>query len=289
MKIAFRNQGTVGDWVFCLGDMSHLFKKVVNAMDRSFQSGEYSGTKLKYDGADFSLDTIRDIWMKLDNNGLRKWRFSMNHFNKDGFSRMCVYLAVQVLSESTCEMIDLYVQIDDEPTEMREKAAKLVPMIKAADQMVDIMNGSSTGKRHGMRKVGRVLNKPLHENLKLLASHFTTFANWKKNAADPAECVPATTSEDMAFMVLGLIGVCRVYLAEDGSRILHPRNAQEDVCEHAFSSLKSRSAGLSAISGNQGIAQASGMSLSGFNANNSREYSMRELNAPLPKLPRRNT
>jgi hypothetical protein len=183
-------------------------------------------------------------------------------------------------------MIDLYVKRDGEH---KEKVANLFPIIKAADQMVDIMNGLSVvGKCHGLKKVGRVLDKPHDNNMVLLAPHVTTFAYWKKNAADPGEYVSATTSEDMTSMALGLICVCHVYLAEDGNHILHPWNAEEDVCKETFSNLKNRNAGLSAICGNQGIAQASGMSLLGFNANNSRaEFSGRKLSAPLLKRSRR--
>jgi hypothetical protein len=136
----------------------------------------------------------------------------MNYFSKDGCIHMCVYLALQVWSESTCEMIDLYVKRDGEH---KEKVANLFPIIKAADQMVDIMNGLSVvGKCHGLKKVGRVLDKPHDNNMVLLAPHVTTFAYWKKNAADPGEYVSATTSEDMTSMALGLICVCHVYLAE---------------------------------------------------------------------------
>jgi hypothetical protein len=81
-------------------------------------------------------------------------------------------------------------------------------------------------------------------------------ANWKKNDSSPEECVPKTTSEGIAFMVLGIIGICGVYLLEDCSRIvLNPR----EFCELAFSCLKARHVRMSVMSGNQGIGHACGM------------------------------
>jgi hypothetical protein len=90
--------------IFC-GDMPHLVKKIRNVFDNKSRTLTYHGRIMK-------LAMIHDIWKEMETKGpaLRKYHFAADHFELDSYKKMRVFLAVQVLSQTTINMITEYCQ-----------------------------------------------------------------------------------------------------------------------------------------------------------------------------------
>ena len=84
--------------------MPHLIKKIVNAFDRS---GKKKSTDLKFRGQKMSLDKLYEIW-ECDGGRMGDIRTNIltkDHFEKNSYSCMRVFLAVQVMSQSMLRLI----------------------------------------------------------------------------------------------------------------------------------------------------------------------------------------
>lgn len=106
LPVCFRHPCDENLRVFIGGEMPHLVKKIVNALERS--DSYKSNTYLKKDDKAMKLSMIENVWRDdlQGINHVRKTKLSDDHFNKNPFSRMRVHLAVQILSDSVFRMLD---------------------------------------------------------------------------------------------------------------------------------------------------------------------------------------
>ena len=78
--------------------MPHLVKKFVNTLERS---GEKDSTNLFFENNHIPLKILEIVWKKSAGSGMDSIRtnnLTHEHFHKNAYSRMRVYLAVQVVA-----------------------------------------------------------------------------------------------------------------------------------------------------------------------------------------------
>jgi hypothetical protein len=222
---------------FCLGDMPHLIKKIVNALERT--DFPTSKTNLRFEGQPLSLKMIEEVWIEstaqAGGGALRQSKLTHEHFHKDPALRMRVYLAVQITSDSTVRMCEEYATDQD-------KYAPLIKILRIVNKVVDIMNGKA---EKGMSK----LDSPMHEYLDVLLETIKIFTKWRQEAlaaGDPYQAVPESTYEDLLWLCFGTIGLAKRYLQEKDATneeivpCLDQGKIGSDVCEHRFGNVKGK-------------------------------------------------
>ena len=211
-KIAFDHPTLPGIQILAAGDMPHLIKKIVNAMECTGKSK--SKTSLSYKSQRISLDIIKDLWEETGDgkvgSSLRVLKYTVDHFIKNAFNRMRVHLATQIISLSTCWLIN-------ESSSRKYTKEDLAPMreiIFTLDQSIDIMN--ATANHNGVKELGETINSPTHHHLVKLLETLALLNDWKKEAGKFKERFITNESfEDLAWMVFGVIGVFMTYLKAD--------------------------------------------------------------------------
>lgn len=220
--------------IFFVEDMPHIVKRIVNAMDRS--SSDRQSRDMKYGDKSLNLGLIKTIWKASGglSNELKASRLTMKHFVKDNFSRMRVYLAVQVLSNSVVELI-IKVR-DDEDVKLPFHKEYYNPLIQIAthvNKLVDIINGRD---RADFRKESGV------EIITSLLKILKWFDEWKKlndrcKELDEKNFLPEDTWIGIKRMILGYICLIDHYCIGQGL-VICPRRTLSDVCEHLFSMMR---------------------------------------------------
>ena len=110
-KIAYWHPDLVLDetMIFIHANMPHWVKKFVNALERLGEKKHK--IDLWFRGTQMSLDILHDIWeMSRTPTGLRLSKCTEDHFEKNAYSRMRFFLAVQVTSESMCQLIEHFAE-----------------------------------------------------------------------------------------------------------------------------------------------------------------------------------
>lgn len=267
-KIAFVHPTRDDVTVFIWSDMPHWAKKFVNALERTDMPE--SKTNLMFRGKPLSLKMLETVW---ENDGgaegasVRTNRLSREHFHKDSFSRMRVYLAVQVMSMSMCRMIDD--QVADKMLD-KDQYAPLREIIGKVDRLVDVFNGTKENKQKEDKGCEN-LNAPNHRHVTESLDILTLFCEWKAEAQaleDSSTFMPYTSFDDLCSMVFGLVGMAQKYLHQDGSRTMVQRRGNTDVLEHAFAHLRARERNFNIAQGRQGVAQAQGVRQNALGGNN---------------------
>jgi hypothetical protein len=259
MKIAFKHPTPVGVAkdviIFILSDMPHWVKKFVNAMERTGKDN--SETDLWFNGGQLSLAMLEDMWIADgggEGSGLRTDKFSQDHFTKDAFNRMRVYLAVQVCSMSMCELIDLHATRDLKPLYQ-----SLRRVIVKVDRLVDICNGTRENHK-GVKKGCHNLNSPKHPLVKELLDILALFAKWKGEAGrDTKRFIPWQSYEDLCWIVFGFVGLAQTYLSEDFTRRLVQRRGSTDVLEHLFGNIRAMASAFDCGQARRLVATGEGM------------------------------
>ena len=216
-------------------------KKIVNAMERS---GDVKAkTDLCLDGQPMQLKMIQHLWQASKDGGndycltLHR-KFTRNHFEKNSFNRMRVFLAVQITSQGSLRLLrdKLLLQkchITD------ELVAPFIKIISTLDRLVDIMNARSV--HNGVPKDGRIIHKPTHPHLMELLDTLKIFAAWKKEADSNKEhFITPESYEDMTWMIYAVIGVAVTHLSDDGSKKMDQGRFGSDVCENHFSNNRTK-------------------------------------------------
>ena len=99
------------DPIFLITNIPHLVKNIVIALEMS--SLKKSKRNMKFDRCQLNSKMIQDIWRKTNeecHHRLMETKLSEQHFNKDGFSRMNVSLAIQLLSSSVASMMEVAIK-----------------------------------------------------------------------------------------------------------------------------------------------------------------------------------
>ena len=258
-KVAKDSLLTPGDmYTFHLSDFPHALKKIVNAMEMSSRSS--SGRDLKMpsglidDGKPFyyqiNLGMLREVWQSYNKSAFssslqRERKLTDGHFTKNAFTRMRVYLAMQVVSTSMVRIIDA------EAHKMQPAFGALAPgqiyegvrtLCVKLDRLVDILN--STTEKDGIEFV----NGPNHAHLDELMETLAWFADWKARLAESdlpkkekkASFLPDECWADLQSLVLGFVCACKFYLAKYGKdgAIMIARRCSQDIVEHHFAHVR---------------------------------------------------
>jgi len=256
--------------------MPHMIKRAVNALEYSAPGNKTKRDLTKFDDDNsprpLNLAMTKDAWESTQAPGvstLRTSRLTIAHFEKDCFSRMRVYLAMQVVSGSVVAMLKEYTA-SDEPR--RALYAPLIELCEKFDRIVDIWNSCS-------QKNAPIINSPVHDLLFEALDILEWFSLWRDDLSVRGEDLdskffPHEWWEDLNGLVLGLVCTCRFYLLPDNSRALVQRRGDQDPCEHHFAHLRAKGGSSSSVTayrarGSTGVA-ADMRIISGGGSNSSR-------------------
>ena len=85
----------------------------------------------------------------------------------------------------------------------------------------------------------KCINSPTHPHLYELLDILQVFIEWKKEAGkDNKKYITWQSSEDISWLVFGIVGIAHTYLREDKSCTTKQRSAGTDDCEHEFAHIK---------------------------------------------------
>jgi len=201
------------------------------------------------------LGMLEDAWVCHEKpSGGGKFGLQINrtltneHFQKNSFSRMRVYLAMQVLSSKMVAIIDATQGILD--PKKTGTFSGIRELCRRLNRLVDILN--STTEKAGIEFIDRHDHPLLEELMDTLAwfwqwkhavtAHPTWTAKEKKAAFLPDECWA-----DLQSLVLGFVCACKFYLKKYPRAILIARRCSQDIVEHHFAHVRQSNKCKSAI------------------------------------------
>ena len=236
VKVALRDS-TTGEVVVLLPDMPHLLKNIVTAMELS--SKPSSKRDLKYGDNPINLNAIKDPWEKTGgkSNQQHPTKLGIRHFEKDQYSRMKVYLAAQVLSNSVVEMIKSATRDASIKLSLsKPKYRRLIEFIEKMDALVDLCNGRD-GKNFSPTNA--------RDKQKELLSILAWFSDWekdhkdmvKKEKADEYNFFAPSTWKCIQRLILGLC-VMIEELCIKKQRTIVPRRLNTDDLENHFANCR---------------------------------------------------
>jgi hypothetical protein len=235
-KIAFKHPSPAcrDVKIFFGSDMPHLVKKIRNAMDNKSR-------ELIFRDNDISLKMVESIWRASESGAghLRTTHLGVDHFQLDSYKKMRVFLAVQVMSQSTIRMIKNYCAKNSD-ADINEYQG-MIEIFEKVDRLVDICNarGAAEITKVGTARNTYKINSPRHEHLKDLFDVLRLFEEWKVEAGGfTKHFVTKQTYEDLLWTVYGIAGVAVEYLEEDGSKEFDQSVSGSDCCEHFFTGIK---------------------------------------------------
>ena len=225
------------DLIFLIADMPHLVKKIVNALEMS--SLKKSKRNMEFDGCPLNCKMIQDIWRKTNegcHHRLMETKLSEKHFNKDGFSRMNVSLATQLLSSSVASMMEAAIKDVNISRHLRLKPWQyrhIINLSRKVDRLVDICNGRSRNhEKTGLFNTESGLEMQ-HDLLEIL-EYFSIWNSSLKKKDKSDNCfLPNQTWKSIQSLILGLVGCIQLYVIENGESFV-PRRTNTDTIEHHF-------------------------------------------------------
>jgi hypothetical protein len=149
---------------------------------------------------------------------------------------MRVYLAVQLLSNSVKEMMELC-QLK-KLVDQHQLYTRLIEMAAHVNNLVDICNGRKRKEWPDARyskSTGPRIMKELLEILKW-------FSEWKAlndstEGRDENHFIPVESWKDVQYLILSTISMIQYYCI-DRDVVMVPRRIQSDKCEHHFASSR---------------------------------------------------
>mmetsp|Transcript_22314 Transcript_22314/g.46238 ORF Transcript_22314/g.46238 Transcript_22314/m.46238 type:complete len:684 (-) Transcript_22314:1284-3335(-) len=237
LPLAFHHPVHTDILIFVGGDMPHAIKKFVNALE---VSGWPSHSRnLRFRGQKLSLQMIERCWVKsgdasIDKVTLRKYKKSHDHFNRDSYSRLCVWLAVNIPSQDSIKCIK---DNCDKDLGGMKVYGPLVEVLESLDRLIDIVNCT---RMNGVKYKGcEPIDHPLHPHIFELLSTVKLLTEWKDDCGGfTDEFLADSTYEDFCWTILSIVGVAFCYL--DGlDRSMYQGRTGSDICEHLFSLLRS--------------------------------------------------
>jgi hypothetical protein len=197
-------------------------------------------------------------------------KFGCEHFEKDSYSQMRVYLAVQVVSMSMCHLI----QKQAESSKLNaEFYAPLLEIIEKIDHFVDIFNDTVENKQ-GVEKHCKNLNSPKHMYIDELLATLALFNEWTLEAKEKKNAklsILYTSFDDLCSMVFSLVGIAQTYLKEDCSCIMVQRCGNTDVLEHCFAHIHQKEWNFNISHGCQAVGQGASNQLHSLGGNDRQE------------------
>lgn len=231
-----------GKPIWLLEDMPHLIKRIVNSMDRSSNDNEsrnlqYGSLKLVFD-----LWELAKVWYAMggSTNQLSETKLTEGHFKRDSWAKMRCGPAMQIVSDSVFNMLQIACSDPEILNELGREAEFYEPMKKLVshvNKLVDIVNGRNPleNKRADFTpETGCKIQEDLIDILKW-------FDGWKTlndSLNQPKEAFLADeTWNGLRRMILGYIGIIDYYVIGKGVAF-DPRRTLSDPCEHLFSRLR---------------------------------------------------
>jgi hypothetical protein len=159
MKVASHHPTRPSSIIFIGGDMPHLIKKCVNALERSGKSD--LKTDLLFKGKKLSLAMLHELWKICGDadgpSSLRNYPFTADHFENNSYNRMRVYLSVQITSHTMIETIKRHA----EDMEGGLKAySSMIEVIDALDRLIDIFNCTDMGRHKNTKGARQLIHHP---------------------------------------------------------------------------------------------------------------------------------
>ncbi|KAL7527937.1 hypothetical protein ACHAXR_003152, partial [Thalassiosira sp. AJA248-18] len=269
------------------GEMPHWVKKFRNAFQNESRDLHFRGKQMK-------LGMLYEIWKAsgdadlMGGAAVRLYKFTHDHFNLNSYSKMRVFLAVQVSSQTMIQMIKDHCDCVENLADI-EEFAPIIELFDKVDRLVDIMNGSNQ-KKGKVRNV-QLINHPKHGHISELFDILRVFEEWKNEVGgDTKKFITNYTYEDLVWMVFGVAATACLYLKEDGIDAMHQGRSGSDVCEHFFSMIRyinSNPTGQQAREGASTVSGGIGMYATSFkfdnkaNAGGAPRHTAEELMAPL--------
>eukprot|EP00978_Attheya_sp_CCMP212_P047092 scaffold421221_cov91-Attheya_sp.AAC.2 len=288
-KVAFYHPALVDEkiLVFIGGEMPHLIKKVVNALEKS--DSMKSKRNLKFRGKSLSLNKLQKLFIASGGDdyfgSLRQHYFGVDHFDKDAHSRMRVHLAVQITSQHMIQLIDEY----SEKCGGVSEYAPSREIIASLDRLIDICNNTGMSGNNVFKGCEPICS-PTHSHLPELARILMLFTEWKNEAGSNKDAFISQQSyEDLTWLVFGFTGIAQSYLDEDGSKVMIQKRGGSDCCEHHFADLKCSNRRGGIDESRKSSARAAGVTSCTFsgssktNTSGDKQLLKREINSPMPR------
>jgi hypothetical protein len=242
------------DYLLFLPDMPHLIKNMVTALEKS--SKWTSKRDLKYGNDPINLNAIFEMWKAT--GGLTHQqshtKLSTAHFYKDAYSRMRVYLAVQVLSQSVVNMLKQGVEDDTIKVPLgKHRYGSLIQLAERVDRLVDICNGRSKNSTEWAvftPENGKAIQRELLEILQWFSKWHSVHkerlgkTNRKTGKTFDTEFnfFADETWRNLQALVLGNVFLIQYWVLDKGLSI-NPRTLNTDCLEHHFGNGRQITAG----------------------------------------------
>ena len=183
---------------------------------------------------------LRNIWEYSKRHemigGLRTNNFTIDHWEKNSYLRMRVYLAVQVMSDTMRRMIISHA----DHCGGTDKYKSILEIISNIDLLVDICNGTNMSSK-GIYKGCECINTPDHPHIGELLDIMETFVTWKlESGEEKRHFITEQSYEDLIYLVVGIVGLASTYLKADRSRIMVQSRSSSNVVEHEFAGICQR-------------------------------------------------
>jgi hypothetical protein len=260
-------------YTFFISDFPHAIKKIVNAIEQSSKSSSARDLKipagLEVNNEPFffkaNLKMLQDVWEKYSACSFsgalqRERKLTYGHFVKNAFTRMRVYLSMQILSTSMVRIIDATAK-DASPAVEGLEAGQAYEGVRALceklNRLIDIMN--STTEKDDIE----FINAPDHRHLDELMETLAWFYGWKSKLAS---CNSLTDKErkssffpdecwaDLQSLVLGFVCASKFYLNKYPGKLMIARRCSQDIVEHHFAHVRASRKSGSAVDATQALA-----------------------------------
>ena len=107
-------------------------------------------------------------------------------------------------------------------------------------RLTDICNATGVSDR-GVHKGCECIDSPDHLHLNELLSILKVFCKWKSDTGTNTEkYLPWQSHKYLCWLVFSLVGISKLYLKKDLSRVMVQRRAGTDDCEHEFAGSRLR-------------------------------------------------
>jgi len=186
-----------------------------------------------------------------------------------------------------CKLIDEFGATVSPVDKNRAVYTSLRTIIEAVDLIVGLFNSIMQNYK-GEAKGCENIDRPSHPLLGKALKHLALFTEWKDESTSANHFFPATTYEDLVFMIFGLVGVSKTYLREDKSFVLVQRRGSTDNIEHIFCYFRMKSPVFTVADATRMASNAAGKRLNagflGRKTNNPGEkqtHKLADINRPL--------
>ena len=195
-------------------DMPHWVKKFRNAFVNKSRD-------LKFRGRYMKLKQVEKVWRAMESSGvadMKKYFLTNDHFELDSYKKMRVFLAAQITSDATIDMIKDYCDLDNDA--ILEHYDGMIELFKQVNRLIDIMNAydaEQTTKTYRKRNAHKI-NSPRHEHCFELLGILRVFEEWKEECGGlNKKFITRESYEDLKWLTLAVVCSASLYLKEEGS------------------------------------------------------------------------